>query len=273
MVEYAQRGTGPPLLVSHGIFGGFDAALHHADTYAGDGFRVIAPSRFGYLGSTMPADATVAGQVDAYAALLDHLGVDRAALFAFSAGSVSALRFALRYPDRTAALVIGSGHYPQRHHKVPASLLEAVYNDRVFWALNTFLPRRLWGFAAGLSNSYVPSAAEERTIRAVMEALFPIAPRRKGAVFDTVVSEPDVDTYPLENITVPTLIVHAADDTLARYEPVPPAARRIPGVRLLTIERGGHLLLGAEDRVRAEIAGFVRSHAQVVEPVETARRP
>jgi hypothetical protein len=66
---------------------------------------------------------------------------------------------------------------------------------------------------------------------------------------------------------------HIADDTLARYETVPPAARRIPGARLLTIERGGHLLLGAEDRVRAEIAGFVRSHAQVVEPVETARRP
>jgi hypothetical protein len=77
------------------------------------------------------------------------------------------------------ALVIGSGHYPQRHHKVPASLLEAVYIDRVFWALNTFLPRRLWGFAAGLSNSYFPSAAEERTIRAVMEALFLTAHKRR----------------------------------------------------------------------------------------------
>jgi len=38
--------------VSHGIFGGFDAALNHADAYVGDGFRVIAPSRFEYLGST-----------------------------------------------------------------------------------------------------------------------------------------------------------------------------------------------------------------------------
>jgi hypothetical protein len=73
-VEYAQRGTGPPLLVSHGIFGGFDAALDHADTYGGDRFRVIAPSRFGYLGSTIPADANVSGQAHAYAALLDHLG-------------------------------------------------------------------------------------------------------------------------------------------------------------------------------------------------------
>jgi pimeloyl-ACP methyl ester carboxylesterase len=149
-------------------------------------------------------------------------------------------------------------------------LPDEVYTDRVFWALNTFTPRLLRGFAAGLSNGYVPSPAEETTIRAVMEALFPINPRRKGAVFDTIVSEPDVDSYPLERIAVPTLMVHAADDTLARYQTVPPAARRIPGARLLTIERGGHLLLGAEARVRAEIAGFLRSTLQAAGTADTA---
>jgi hypothetical protein len=43
------------------------------------GVRVIAPSRFGYFGSTLPTDASPADQADAYALLLDHLGVDRVA--------------------------------------------------------------------------------------------------------------------------------------------------------------------------------------------------
>jgi pimeloyl-ACP methyl ester carboxylesterase len=74
------------------------------------------------------------------------------------------------------------------------------------------------------------------------------------------VSEPDVDNFPLEQITVPTLMTHAADDALARYATVPPAVARIPGARLVTVERGGHLYLGAEARVRWEVAGFVRAH-------------
>jgi pimeloyl-ACP methyl ester carboxylesterase len=93
-----------------------------------------------------------------------------------------------------------------------------------------------------------------------MEGLFPIGPRARGAVFDTLVSEPEVDNFPLEQLSVPTLMIHAADDALARYGTAPPAAARIPGARLVTIERGGHLYLGAEARVRQEVAAFIRSH-------------
>ena len=98
-VEYAERGAGLPVLVCHGVFG------CHADgvdgwwtRMLGEGFRVIAPSRFGYFGSTLPPQATPADQAEVYALLLDHLGVDRAAVLAYSAGSASALELALRHP-------------------------------------------------------------------------------------------------------------------------------------------------------------------------------
>jgi hypothetical protein len=39
----------------------------------------------------------------------------------------------------------------------------------------------------------------------------------------------------------------------------PPTAARIPGARLVTVQRGGHLYLGAEARVRQEVAAFIRS--------------
>src|SRR4026209_2388586 len=74
-VEYAERGSGDPVLVVHGIFhncvGGLLSVRDFSDR------RFIAPSRFGYLGSTMPPNATPAAQADAFTALLDALGIDR----------------------------------------------------------------------------------------------------------------------------------------------------------------------------------------------------
>ena len=70
-----------------------------------EGYRIITPSRFGYLGSPLPAEATVASQADAYVSLLDSLGIDKTPVLAFSAGSTSAVLLALRHPERVSALV------------------------------------------------------------------------------------------------------------------------------------------------------------------------
>jgi 2-hydroxy-6-oxonona-2,4-dienedioate hydrolase len=61
-IEYAERGEGQPILVLHGIYGGFDAACQTVDPWIGDGFRAVAPSRFGCLGSPLPPNATTADQ-------------------------------------------------------------------------------------------------------------------------------------------------------------------------------------------------------------------
>jgi len=118
-IEYAERGAGLPVLVCHGVFG------CHADgvdgwwtRMLGEGFRVIAPSRFGYFGSTLPPHATPVDQAEAYALLLDRLGIDRAAVVAYSAGSASALELALGHPDRVQGLILAncrlSGPTPNR---------------------------------------------------------------------------------------------------------------------------------------------------------------
>ena len=48
-IEYAEKGTGIPLLSIHGAGGGYDQGLANVAELVGDDFRVIAPSRFGYL--------------------------------------------------------------------------------------------------------------------------------------------------------------------------------------------------------------------------------
>ena len=76
-IEFATDGEGPAVLAVHGAGGGFDQAVDLAGPLAARGFRVIRPSRFGYLRTPLPADASAAAQADAHACLLDALGIER----------------------------------------------------------------------------------------------------------------------------------------------------------------------------------------------------
>lgn len=105
-IEYADIGEGAPVLVIHGAGGGFDQGLMAAHDWIGDGYRFIAPSRFGYLGTPLPLNATPVAQADAHACLLDALSIKRAAVVAASAGALSAVPLAIRHPDYVSAMVL-----------------------------------------------------------------------------------------------------------------------------------------------------------------------
>jgi hypothetical protein len=64
-MEYAVVGQGEPMLIAHGAEGGFDQSIDMTGELAQHGYQLIAPSRFGYLRSTLPADLTTAMQANA----------------------------------------------------------------------------------------------------------------------------------------------------------------------------------------------------------------
>jgi len=86
-IEYATMGEGLPMLVVHGAGGGYDQGLWIARDNVGEGFRIIAPSRFGYLRTPLPLDASPAAQADAHACLLDALNISKVAVLGVSAWS------------------------------------------------------------------------------------------------------------------------------------------------------------------------------------------
>ena len=104
-IEYAVAGDGPPILFVHGAGGGFDQGLDFGGPLASD-FRVVAMSRFGYLRTPLPLDASPAVQAEAHVCLLDALGIERAAVIGGSAGAPSSLELAVRYPERVSSLVL-----------------------------------------------------------------------------------------------------------------------------------------------------------------------
>src|SRR5829696_7485806 len=111
-VEYAQAGDGPPVMIVHGVFGGYDFGVGVGRANVPTGYRIISPSRFGFFGSPLPPDPSPAAQADAFASLLDHLAIGELPVVAFSAGSSSAVQLALRHPERISGLVLISPNSP-----------------------------------------------------------------------------------------------------------------------------------------------------------------
>lgn len=250
-VRYLDVGDGAPVLLVHGIFGGPDAALRQLAPLVPAGFRLIAPARFGYLGSSLPAGATPERQADAFADLLDGLGIARAAVVAASAGATSALRLALRHRGRVSALALLSPNGPGCQHDrppMPYRVARALWgSDRLMWTVRRRFPDRL----ARLMG--VP--ADRGRVGAELDGLFPVSRRVDGALFDAFVSNPDVNSIGFRDMSTPTLIVHARDDALAPCWGAIGLAESIPGARLLVLEDGG----GQHPEVAVAVEALLRS--------------
>ncbi|WP_417483616.1 alpha/beta fold hydrolase [Maricaulis salignorans] len=266
-VEYTTGGSGTAVLALHGAGGGFDQGALFATTFFGDDFHWIAPSRFGYLRFPLPDDASTAAQADAFAALLDGLGIERVAIIAISGGVPPALQFAARYPDRTSALVLLSSapHTPytteQQGLPIPAWLYQALFSSNFpYWALSKTARPALEGIFDVTPELRSGMSEEERVFLAGMVDLFqPVTQRLDGVRNEGAAIDPAAQ-YDLGAITAPTLIIHSRDDGLNPFEIAQGLAREIAGAELVPLESGGHLMLGHHDGVRARVSGFLTTH-------------
>jgi pimeloyl-ACP methyl ester carboxylesterase len=275
-IEYAEAGQGSPLLVVHGAGGGFDQSLYLCAPLADSGFRVIAPSRFGYLRTPLPADASAEAQADAHAALLDALKIPRAAVLGASAGAPSAMQFALRHPERTAALVLlvpaaypafvaprSDGGAPERMSKATAVLFDtALRSDFLFWLAPRVLGRTVRRAILATPPAVIEQAtAEERArVAGVLERILPVAPRRLGLVNDARVTS-SLPRYDLERIAAPTLAISLEDDLFRTYEGARYSAQHVPGARFVVYPSGGHLWVGHHEELMGEVARFLAEAA------------
>lgn len=267
-VEFVRGGSGPPVLVVHGSGGGFDQGALVAGAVLDDTVQWIAPSRFGYLRSTFREGATFDDQARAYAHLLDHLGIDRVAVVALSHGGPSALLFAVMYPDRVSSLTLLScgvasssdGEQAQANQK--GDTLTTVFKyDLLYWGVSTLLRKQLFELMGASSDVIVGLTPDQRDlVDRVIDEMNPVAPRSAGVAFDNRSAMPNER---ISAIRAPTLIVHARDDGLQLYRNAEFAAATIPGARLRTFDRGGHLLIAVEQAaIRADVQAFIRANLE-----------
>lgn len=111
-LSYIDAGRGEPVLISHGIFGGYDQGYLSINSILGEEYRLIAPSRFGYPGSNLPTKPSPENQAKAYIELLDELNIEKVFVITTSAGGAPGIKMAIDYPSRVKGLVLLSSGMP-----------------------------------------------------------------------------------------------------------------------------------------------------------------
>jgi pimeloyl-ACP methyl ester carboxylesterase len=263
-IEVQQAGDGIALLMIHGSGGGHDQGMAWARPLVQRGVRVIAMSRFGYLRTPRPADASPEAQADAHVCLLDALGIAKAAVMGVSAGGPSAMQTAIRHPQRVSALVLVvpiaykpgavADSAPPVSDDKDALLMRLLGSDFLFWTGLHVARDPLIRHVLATPPEQVAAASEAERARVndLADRILPVSTRAAGLRDDTGLGK-RLGPYALESIRVPTLVVSARDDGFGTYAAAQYTASRIAGAAFVGFEDGGHLLVGHDAAVRAEI--------------------
>jgi 2-hydroxy-6-oxonona-2,4-dienedioate hydrolase len=264
LIEYQEAGAGIPLLMIHGSGGGHDQGMAFAGALTKQGIRVIAMSRFGYLRTPMPADASPAAQADANVCLLDALGIQKAGVLGASAGGLSAMQTAIRHPDRVSALILVvplaykpatvADSAPAQSALAEKVLLQLIGSDFVFWAMLHIAPDQVIKRVLATPPALLATAspAERARVNAILNAILPVSARADGLRNETRIAK-NLQPYALDKIRAPSLIISARDDGYGTFASAQYTASQIPDARFIGYEAGGHVLVGHDEEVQAEI--------------------
>jgi pimeloyl-ACP methyl ester carboxylesterase len=271
-IEVQEAGEGPPVLMIHGSGGGHDQGMAFARQWLPPGLRIIAMSRFGYLRTPRPTDASPEAQADAHVCLLDALGIAQAVVAGGSAGSPSALQTAIRHPNRVRALVLVvpiawkpatvGDSAPPISPAADRLLLKLLGSDFVFWSALQLARDSVFHHVLATPPELIAAAAapQRQRLNALADHVLPVSLRAAGLRDDTGLGR-RLQPYGLDSIRVPTLVVSARDDGFGTYAAAEYTASRIPGARFLGFDSGGHLLVGREAELRQAVAELLAAAA------------
>ncbi len=204
---------------------------------------------------------------DDAAAVLDHLGIDRANIVGASMGGMIAQIFAARYADRTAGLGIifssnNSALLPPPAPNALKCLIKGPPADspRDVIVENSVRVSKIIG-----SPAY-PVSEEKLRADAIENYERSFYPQGVGRHFDAVLGSGSLRRYDAQ-IDAPTVVIHGRADKLMRPAGGRAIAKAIPGARLVLFDGMGHSLpeplwddiIGELDRTFTQFAGALRA--------------
>jgi pimeloyl-ACP methyl ester carboxylesterase len=228
-----------PIVLLHGLTATRRYVVMGSRLLERSGFRVIAYDARGHGQSSPASDPTAYGYEQLardLEAVLDALGIERAALAGASMGAHTILRFALVHPERVAALgIITPAFDPEA---APGTGPEG---DRAALARG-LREGGVEGFLAAYDFAAVPLAWRETVERVVRQRL--TAHAHPDAVADALEvvsrSQPFQNIEELAHIALPTVVVGSRDEVDPGH-PLALAERYAAAIpqATLTVEDGG----------------------------------
>lgn len=265
-LDVTELGSGPPVVLVHGLpsnsadWGELPARL------AARGHRVVVYDRIGY-GHSSRADAadpsayTYASSTRDLRGLLDALAIERAALVGWSYGGGVVQQLAAEAPERVTALVPLASVGPL----LATTPDEAEPIERL--ARSPIGPALLrWVTAFGALGE---AAAAEPVAEAFSGAEH-VPPGWIARTAAQLAMPGTIDAWILEQrradlsgidpaaVAAPALVVHGTDDRLVPLAIAEDLARRLPRAELVAIEGGSHMLPATHaDALAERIAAFL----------------
>ena len=236
MIAYSDRGHGLPLVLIHGFPLCRKMWRPQAEAFSKVGCRVITPDLRGF-GESGPASGTASMDVhaDDIAALLDHLGIDKAVVGGMSMGGYVLLNLLERYPDRVAAPVFittKAGGDDDAGKAKRTELAEACRARGILPVAEAF--RSILFAPATFTDN--PELVGE--VFGWMDATDPL-----GAAAALIAMRDRKDCIPLlGSITRPALVIGADEDRAAPVEHSRVIAEGLPDAELCILQGGGHMV-------------------------------
>ncbi|MEM9955342.1 MAG: alpha/beta hydrolase [Chloroflexota bacterium] len=260
-IEYDIRGAGQTILHFHGGNVGHNGWFMLSHLL--EKFQIITPNRPGYLGTPLNENGSPGAQADLMASLLDTLQIERVIVIGVSAGGPAALQFALRHPSKITKLVLLSAITKQTSltdEQLNSTLGKLVmtrqFQNPAYFLIHqamTHLPKLTLQDFVRTETTYDMSEGKQyierimadtqqiELVQDLADAMIPALPRFEGVMNDLHVQQ-SLQPIPLEDITVPTLIVHSRYDGDVPYENATHAAQAMPNAKLITVSQFGHLI-------------------------------
>jgi pimeloyl-ACP methyl ester carboxylesterase len=258
LVEYRLEGEGPALLLLHGSPGGYDQAIALAHFLELQDYRVVAPSRPGYLHTPLVSGKTPEAQADLYAQLLDALNIPEVVVIAISGGGPSALQFALRHPERCRGLILiaalsQSYSEEETYHALPWTQRQ---RKRVMDRLLASDPTLY--LLLTLSKQLPPDIEYEIGNAREMLSSLALSDLRSFGYENDMEQFADLPHYPVRDIIAPTLLLHGTSDIEVPFAHSEQLARRMPHARLVTVYDADHFTVLSNEVAVPSVRRFLR---------------
>jgi pimeloyl-ACP methyl ester carboxylesterase len=252
-VEVVDRGTGDPVLVVHGSPGGADQGARLGEFLGDHGYRVVAPSRPGYLRTPLDdAGRSPDDQAERHLALADALGLERFSILCWSGGGPSTYRLAARHPDRVASIgaLAAVSHDYRFAHPHQEGMLTGGFGRWLMAQMVRHAPKQVVSMLVTEEGDLSEEQAtelvhhiwEDPAKRAFVLALSAtVTGDRRAGLHNDEDQFPRIDDLGLGAVAAPVLLVHGTVDTDVAPEHSEHALGALPDADIIRVDGGTHI--------------------------------
>lgn len=238
---YEEHGAGPALVFAHGAAGNHLSWWQQVPAFSRR-FRCLTFDHRGWGFSVDGQDAGPAAFVEDLRGLLDHLGIQRAALVAQSMGGLTCLGFTIAYPQRVSALVMGNTFAGMRREVWLAADEELRSKARSVWDR-----RRRDGVKRALGPGFARREKQRAFLYKQIRLLNEEGPshlqtEEQVTRLRALERDPDVaaSREALAAIRAPVLFIGGEHDEVMPPSLMEVACGLIPGARMVVVPGAGH---------------------------------